>query len=252
MDLATIIGIVGGLILQLAVMQMAGSMLMFWDLLSVICVIGGAFFSVMMRWPMKGFINGLAGSSQALKDAVSDPKELIDEIVEAANVARKGSILALEKVPFANVALAKYIRMLVDGRDIVAINQIIDIDIEITKQRNKDSRGVLENMGEACPAFGMIGTVIGLIVIMANLTDPSAIGPGLAVALITTLYGSLIANMVFIPLAQKIKLRGTAEMLNFNIIRGGLNSLVAGENPRAMREKLESYLDDAPEQKQAA
>lgn len=242
MDLSTIIGLIGGSMVLLIVMFMSGPLLMFWDLLSILIVVGGAMFSVMTRWPMKNFLNGLKASLITIKGGGGDTQKLIDEILQLAQVARKGSVLALEKVPIEDKYLAKAIRLMVDGNDPDVINDILEVDIARMRQRHKDGRGVLKNLGEASPAYGMIGTVVGLVVIMANLTDPSKIGPGLAVALITTLYGSLIANMVFIPLTQKLEFRSKVEVANLYVIREGVNSIVNGENPRIVQEKLESYL----------
>jgi chemotaxis protein MotA len=242
MDISTIIGILGGGVVLLIVMLLSGPLLMFWDTLSLLIVMGGAFFSVMMRWPMKNFINGWKASVVTIKGGSMETQKLIDEILELAQVARKGSVLALEKVPIEDKYLAKAIRLMVDGNDPSVINDILDVDISRMKQRHKDGRGVLENMGDATPAFGMIGTVIGLVVIMANLTDPSKIGPGLAVALVTTLYGSLMANVFFIPMSQKLEYRSKNEITNMFVIREGINSIVNGENPRVVQEKLESYL----------
>lgn len=242
MDLATLLGLVGGTGVILGVMMVSGSIGMYIDVLSAVIVLVGAFFGVMTRWPLKNFINGNKAALLALTGKVTDTTKLIEEILELAQVARKGSVLALEKVPIEDKYLGKAIRLMVDGNDPSVINTILEVDIVRMKQRHKDGRGVMENMGDATPAFGMIGTVIGLIVIMANLTDPTAIGPGLAVALVTTLYGSLVANMFFIPVAQKLKYNSSVEVTNLMVIREGVNSIVNGENPRIIQEKLESYL----------
>ena len=241
-DLATIVGAVGGIALLIVVMLLSGSLAMYWDFLSIIVVIGGAFFATMMRWPIGNFFGGLYAGVFSVLNRVPDPIKLIDTIIELANTARKGSILALEKVQIEDKYLAKAVRYMVDGVNPEIINGILDLEIDGMNQRHKDGRGVYENLGDSAPAFGMIGTVIGLIVIMANLTDPSKIGPGLAVALVTTLYGALAANMFFMPIGQKLKFRADEEETNLNIIKEGVNAILNGENPRAIREKLESYL----------
>lgn len=242
MDLSTIVGLGGGAVVIFVTALMSGPLMMFWDFLSIIVVLGGAFFSVMMRWPMKNFFGGWKASLLTIKGGPGDTQKLIDEILQLAQVARKGSVLALEKVPIEDRFLAKAVRLMVDGNDPSIINDIIDVDISRLKQRHKDGRAVMEDMGAATPAFGMIGTVIGLVVIMANLTDPNKIGPGLAVALITTLYGSLIANVIFIPVAQKLQFNSKVEVNNLYVIRDGVNSIINGENPRIVQEKLETYL----------
>lgn len=245
LDLATVVGLVGCFGLMLLTMLLAGSILMFWDLTSIIVVIGGSFFSVLVRWPLKNFIGGLKVGIKTVINNVDDPHELIDVILQLAKTAREQSILSLEKIEVENKYLGKAVRFMVDGHPVEVINGILDVESDGLEQRHKDGRAIFENLGEACPAFGMIGTVIGLVVIMANLTDPTKIGPGLAVALITTLYGSMVANMVFIPLAQKLKFRSQEELLNLSIIQEGVNCIIRGENPRTIAEKLDSFLADS-------
>lgn len=242
LDIATLVGVLGGSGVVLFSMILAGSLIMFWDFPSLVIVIGGSIFAVMMRWPMSGFMSGAKASLKVLFHKGDSPVELIKLIVELADTARKGSLLALEKVEIENKYLAKAVRFLVDGYEADVINGILAIDIAEMDKRHKDGRGVMENMGEASPAMGMIGTVIGLIVIMANISDPSKIGPGLAVALVTTLYGALFANMFFIPFAQKLKFLSEEEVKNLRIIKVGVNGLIAGENPRTLQEKLASFL----------
>ncbi len=242
MDLGTLIGFIGGFGLIVVAMILAGSLGLFWDLLSILIVFGGAFFSVMVRFPLDTFIGSLSAAMKILSQPSTKPSDIIPMVVDCANTARKGSILALEKVQIDHEFFAKAVRLLVDGFEPEVINGMIDLEIDNLMERHKTSRTIIENFGEAAPAFGMIGTVIGLIVIMANLSDPNAIGPGLAVALITTLYGALIANMIFIPIAGKLKFRSDEEVVIMEIVREGINSISKGENPRAIQQKLESFV----------
>ncbi|SMF06781.1 motility protein A [Pseudobacteriovorax antillogorgiicola] len=249
MDIGTIIGFVGATALVLVSMVLAGTLGMFWDFLSVIIVFGGAAFATLIAFPIDVFIGAIKAALKTLSQPTTKPTELIDVAVECADTARKGSILALEKVSIEHEFFAKTVRLLVDGYEPDIINAMIDLEINNLKARHKSFRDVVEQMGSATPAWGMIGTVIGLIVIMANLSDPNAIGPGLAVALITTLYGAIVANMIFIPLAGKLKYRTNEEITHMRIIREGVNSISKGENPRAIRQKLESFI--APSQRSA-
>ena len=241
MDLATVIGSVAGTLVVMAVMMVSGSLLMYWDLLSIVIVIGGAACSALVRWPLSVFIAGFVTSLETIFDSTESMSDIIDQIENLANIARKDSLLGLEKVTIENEFMQMGVQMAVDGRAPEAIDQALVEAIGIAKKKYKISRGVLDDMGEAAPAFGMIGTVVGLIVIMANLADPDKIGPGLAVALITTLYGALAANMYFLPLAKKIKYRGDTVALNMEIMRMGLNAILAGDNPRLIRERLEKF-----------
>ena len=245
MDLATVVGFALCSALMFITMLIAAgdsSVLMFWDLTSIIVVLGGAITATLVQWPLNNFLGGSGAIMAAIIKGTRDPKEIIDVTVELADTARKGSILALEKVTVEDPFMAKAVKMMVDGLDPEVINNMIDIEIENTEQRHKDGRGILENMADLCPAFGMIGTVIGLVVIMGNLTDMDALGKGLQVALLTTLYGAGMANVVFIPLAGKLKFRASEETTNMEITKEGVNSILRGENPRAIREKLESFM----------
>lgn len=224
---------------------MGGTFEIYLDLGSAIIVMGGAIMATMARWPMDGFIGGMMAGLKAITGAIPPPSAIIDQIIELAEVARKGSILALESVQIDEPFLAKTVRLMVDGYDPKVIDELVEMEIDNMYDRHADGRTVFENMAEACPAYGMIGTVIGLVVIMSNLDDPDAIGPGLATALITTLYGSMAANMIFIPLAGKLKWRSKEELLNMEIIRYGVAAITKGENPRAIREKLESFLSNS-------
>ena len=242
MEIASLVGIIGGIAVVVVVMNITGGMLLYWDLTSLIIVVGGAFFATMFRFTMASFINGLRAGAVAFKGGLQDEEELVNEIIECANVARKGSILSLEKHPVKNDFLAKSVRNMVDGIDPEIIDAILSLEMDNMKKRHKDGQDVMDYMGEATPAYGMIGTVIGLIVIMANLSDPSKIGPGLAVALVTTLYGSLFANMFFIPMASKLKYISRQELKNMQIIREGIKGLLAGENPKIIRSRLSSFI----------
>ena len=242
MDLGTIIGFVGGFGLILVSMLMAGSLNLFMDLLSIIIVIGGAFFSVMVRFPLDVFISSIGAVMRIIKQPATKSTDIIEIAVQCAETARKSSILGLEKVTIEHEFFAKSVRLLVDGFEPEIINSMIELEMSNVKARHKTFHKVVDEMGEACPAFGMIGTVIGLIVIMANLSDPNAIGPGLAVALITTLYGALVANMLFVPISAKLKYRTTEEIDQMKIVKEGVNAIAKGENPRAIRQKLESFV----------
>ena len=248
MDLGTLIGLVGGVVLLIVSMLLAASLGIFWDLTSVIIVIGGSAFATLIRWPLDKFIGGLKAGLKAISTKADDPVQIIEVVIELAQTARKESILALEKVNVENQFLSKTVRYLVDGYPPETINEMIDMEIDTLLQRHKDGRGVLENLGESAPAFGMIGTVIGLIVIMANLSDPTAIGPGIAVALITTLYGAIFANLFYVPLASKLKYRSEEEALTMEIVKEGINGISKGENPKIIRQKLESFI--APKNRQ--
>ena len=242
MDLGTVIGFVisGGFVLLGGLM--GGDLMLYWDLVSLLIVFGGALGHSMMRFDLSTAIASPKAGMVAVFGKVDDAAELIEQIVKLADIARKESVLALEKVQIENKYLGKSIKFMVDGYDATVIEAILDVDINAMFSRHKDGRGFFEAMGESCPAFGMIGTVMGLIVIMANLDNPDAIGPGLAVALVTTLYGSAASNMLFIPLSNKLKYKSGEELKTLQIIKIGVISILAGENPRSIREKLNAFI----------
>ena len=243
MDLASVVGLVLGTVVVMGCMLVSGSLLMYWDLLSLVIVMGGATFASIIGWPLAKVIGAIQVLISAFFNKVEAPSEVIDQIIELSTKARKESILALDKVEVTNDFLAKGVKLAVDGTDPAMIDSIMDEDISNRKRKIADGRGFIEDMGDSCPAFGMIGTVIGLIVIMANLSDPSKIGPGLAVALVTTLYGALAANLFFIPVAKKLKFNGKDEIQNFLIIKTGVLAIVQGTNPNIIREQLSTYID---------
>ena len=242
MDIATLVGSVCCFITVVVVCIVSGSLLMYWDLMSLAVVLIGSVFSVMIRWPLDVFISGCLSGLNALMNKVEPPEELIEKICDLANKARKASILALEKEQIDNEFMAKGIKLAVDGTEPEILEEMLKDDINITRKKLKQGATLFDDFGEACPAFGMIGTVIGLIVIMANLNDPSKIGPGLAVALITTLYGACFANMLFIPLGKKLAYRVKEEVDGMVIIQTGVISIVKGVNPNLIRERLNAYL----------
>lgn len=242
MDLATLLGLGLGTAVVIITMLMAGTLGLFWDAPSLLMVLGGSIAATMIRWPLNKYLKIANVSMNAIKDSNPNLEDLIAELIEIANIARKSSILALEKVTTNNKHLEKVLKIMVDGNDPETINGMIELDIYNLKQRHKSGKEMLDNISEGCPAFGMIGTVIGLIVIMANLDDPNAIGPGLAVALVTTLYGALFANLFFSPLASKLKVRSDVEVKSMLIIQEAVNGILNGINPRAIEEKLQSFV----------
>ncbi len=242
MDLGTLIGLFGGLTLVGGAMMLAGPIMAFVDAQSAMIVLGGAVFTTLMKYPLDGFLSGISSIKLVFSSNIEDPKEVIDQLVSMAETARKNSILALEKVQINEPFMQKAIKMLVDGVEPDVIEDIMAAEMEAMEQRHGDARGVYESLAEASPGFGMIGTVIGLIVMMGSLDNPDSVGPAMAVALITTLYGNMFTNLFFAPFSAKLKYLSKKEMLNKEIVMSGIGSIVKGENPRLIRSKLEGFL----------
>ncbi len=242
MDLATVVGLV------LASVAIVGSILygspltLFIDVPSVGIVIGGVIATTMIKWPLETLKSLVSIYLKSIFATSPDPKLMIEEIQKLAETARRESVFALEKVPVEDKFLKKAVTLAADNRPPEVITSILSLEIAAMEERHTTGVDILEGMGADGPAFGMIGTLIGLVQMLANMSDPSAIGPAMAVALLTTLYGSIIANVFTIPVAAKLKVRSKQESTKMNIIVAGVLGIVAGENPRVIREKLDSFL----------
>ena len=241
MDIATIAGIVLCIILVCATIVMGGDPIMFINIPSACVVIGGAVGATLVRNPLATVIGTAGVVSKAFMTKVPLPDQLIPQVVEMARTARK-DLLALEKVEIDYGFLAKGVAMCVDGVKSETIRAILETDMRATASRHKRGQEVLEGMGQAAPAFGMIGTLIGLVQMLATLEDPSAIGPAMAVALLTTLYGALISNIVCLPLADKLKVRSGEEVLSMMVCLEGVIGIAQGSNPSSIDQQLKGFL----------
>lgn len=242
MDLATVSGLV------LAVIAIIGSILygspltIFIDIPSLFVVGGGVIAATLIKWPMDSVKMTIGVFMKSIFANKSDPRGMIDEIQKLAETARRESVFALEKVPVEDKFLKKAVTLAADNRPPEVITSILALEIAAMEERHAKGIEIFEGMGADGPAFGMIGTLIGLVQMLQNMSDPSSIGPAMAVALLTTFYGSVIANVFTIPIANKLKLRSKEEATRMNIIVAGVLGIVAGENPRVIREKLDSFL----------
>lgn len=251
MDLATIIGFVACfifIILSIALGQdgIAG-VVYFVDMPSVMITFGGALCCVLSSCTIKEFINGLKSAKITFKVPSLNAAGVIQKIIDLSNVARKEGLLSLEEAagdlddPF----LQKGIMLIVDGTDPDLVRGIMDTELVSIDDRHKVNMAFWDNLGGMGPAWGMIGTLLGLVMMLYHMEDPSSIGPSMAVALITTFYGSILANWICAPFSTKLKKINEAEMQVKEIIIEGLLSIQAGENPRVIEEKLKSFLAPA-------
>ncbi len=248
MDLATLVGIIGALALMTVAMLMSGSLDMFVDVPSVVIVVGGTIFAVMAKYGLGQFLSAgkVAGKSFIFK--LPEPNELIAELVSLADEARKGGLLSLEGKEVSNAFLERGIQLLVDGHDPDVVKGLLARDKTQAIERHKLGSSIFSAMAEVAPAMGMIGTLIGLVAMLANMDDPKAIGPAMAIALLTTLYGAVIANVVCSPIADKLKLRAAEEAMVKSLIIDALLAIQSGQNPRIIDSMLRNYL---PESKRA-
>lgn len=244
MDLATLIGLVGAFAFVAMAMLLGGSLGMFFDVPSVLIVLGGTTFVVLIKYSISQFFGAAKIAVKAFMFKTDNPEDLIAKIVEMADAARKGGFLALEEMEVDNTFLRKGIDLLVDGHDADVVRATLQKDIGLTNERHEKGVGIFSSFGDVAPAMGMIGTLIGLVAMLSNMDDPKSIGPAMAVALLTTLYGSIVANMVAIPIADKLSLRKNEEKLNRRLILDGVLAIQDGQNPRVIDGYLKNYLNE--------
>ncbi|MCC5909803.1 MAG: flagellar motor protein [Clostridiaceae bacterium] len=244
MDIATIIGIVVGLIFVFSGIVVSGEVLMYLNLPSILIVLGGTISATFVAYPLVKVLEAFKIASKAFANKEGKAGDIIASIIGLANTARKEGLLALEEAAdgVEDEFLQKGVMLIVDGTDPELVRNLLETELAFAEERHKDGQGIFEAMGAYSPAFGMIGTLIGLINMLRTLDDPATIGPSMAVALITTFYGTLMANLIFLPLANKLKLRSREEISRKEIMVEGLLSIQAGENPRIIEEKLKAFL----------
>ena len=247
MDLASLLGIVLGLVmLVFGIISNAGvgGFGRYLDLASAIITFGGAFAATLASFSLQDFLAGLKSFTLIFKSPALNAAEMINRIIDLSNVARKEGLLALEEnaADLDEPFLKKGILLIVDGTDPELVRGIMETELVSMEGRHKKLIGFWDTLGALGPAWGMIGTLVGLVNMLYNMDDASAIGPAMAVALITTLYGSLLANWICGPVSNKLKADNEAEMMIREVMIEGLLSIQAGENPRVIEEKLKSFL----------
>lgn len=248
MDLASILGlsICFGLVIFGIVFGNDFSVIMhFLDLPSALITLGGAFCCIMASDSIPNFVAGLKSIKLIFKNSTQNTPDVIKKIIDLSNVARKEGLLSLEEAAgeLDDAFLKKGILLIVDGTDPELVRGIMETEMISIDDRHKGKIHFWEDLGAMGPAWGMIGTLVGLVNMLYNMDDPSSIGPSMAVALLTTLYGSLLANWICAPTASKMKAHNAEEIMGKQIIIEGLLSIQAGENPRVIEEKLKSFLD---------
>lgn len=254
MDIASVAGLVICIILVLISIMSDGAsaILNFLDFKSALITLGGAFCAILAANTMEDFVSGLKSFMLAIKKPALNIPEIIVKIIDLSNVARKEGLLSLEEAAgdLDDAFLKKGIMLIVDGTDPELVRGIMETELVNIEGRHKKRIAFWEDLGAMGPAWGMIGTLVGLINMLQNMSDPTSIGPSMAVALITTLYGSMLANWICTPIANKLKTNNNIEMMVKEIEIEGLLSIQAGENPRVIEEKLKSFL--APKDRAAA
>ncbi|MDO6443313.1 MULTISPECIES: MotA/TolQ/ExbB proton channel family protein [unclassified Marinobacter] len=242
MDLATLIGLLGALLLIVTAVVLGAAPDVFLNSSSLLIVVGGTLLVVLAKFSIPQFLGAFKAAARAFKFKLPETQASIEELVDVANVARKEGALGLEGRDVSSPFLSSGIQMLVDGQTGETIKQLLDKERLMTLDHNRSGSKVFMAMADVAPAMGMIGTLIGLVQMLSNMEDPKSIGPAMAVALLTTLYGAMIATMIATPIADKLSLRMTEEARLQMLYTDALVAIQHGTNPRIIEQMLSSYL----------
>jgi len=244
-DLATILGMIaGGCFIALAIL-LGGSFGQFIDAPSMLIVIGGGMAATLIRFPLAGVLTAFkTGGKVAFTHTKVNSRELIEKLAEMGDIVRRSGPLGLESFEVDEPNLKKGAQFIADGYDGAFIRESMELSRDQYLTRLMEGQRVFKSLGDAAPAFGMIGTLVGLVQMLGNMDDPSAIGPAMAVALLTTLYGAIIANLVCLPIADKLTAKLGFEEINQTLIIDGVMSVREGKSPALIREMLVAYLPE--------
>lgn len=233
-----------GLMLLAITLAPGGALSAFWDTASAMVVIGGAIAATCIAFPFGALFLLPGVMKKVVNPGTSDLQPVIRQLVEFSEIARRDGILALESKTeeISDPFILLGIQMAVDGTDAELMEAVLRSEMEAVAARHKTGKSLMETAGRYAPAFGMIGTLMGLIIMLGNMDDPAAIGPGMAVALITTLYGAMISNIIFLPFADKLGYYSKRELEVREVIVRGILSIQEGDNPRILEQKLNTFL----------
>lgn len=252
MDLATLIGFLGAIGMILGAMVFAGGLGPFVDIPSILIVFGGTAFAVLATTSLPIFTSSFKAIAQMFKPMTLQTEPLVRQMIELATLARKDGMMALESQQVPDKFFEKGLQMLVDGADEAKLVKQLKQDIKFLKSRHEAIQAVIKAWVDIGPAMGMIGTLIGLVLMLGNMSDVQAIGPAMAVALLTTLYGAMIANIIFGPILTKMQGRTTAELAYRGLVLEGLRSIARGESPRLIEDHMMAALDPPVQEKMRA
>ncbi|CAN5253060.1 MotA/TolQ/ExbB proton channel family protein [soil metagenome] len=245
MDIATGAGLLAGIAVLVTLVLLGGDFRIFYDMHAVIIIFGGSFAATLIRFPFVAMIHGLPmGLKFAFSMRSTTSRELVDELAQLAEVARKQGPVGLEKVETDDPFLAKGIRYVADGYDMDFIRDNLERDRDNFLMHLDEGQKIYRAIGDCAPAFGMIGTLIGMVQMFSNMSDPSKLGPFMAVSLLATLYGALVANLFCLPIADKLHVKLTDEDTNRTLIIDGILMIRDAKSPTLVREMLLAYLPE--------
>jgi chemotaxis protein MotA len=251
MDFATIIGIISGFTLVIVAMASGGGLLWFLDGPSTMIVLGGTLGAVLINYPITDVLSVIKVAKNVFRSRAQQTGAVIHQLVEMSRLSRREGILALQSVvkKTSDPFMVKALHLVIDGVDPVHISEILETELDFISERHRLGAEIFTTMGNFAPAMGLIGTLIGLVQMLKQMSNPGTIGPAMAVALITTFYGVVLANMLFLPVAGKLRTKSAQELLVKQLIIRGILSIQAGDNPRVLEQKLHSYI--APGERQS-
>lgn len=244
MDIATLFGIFSAFGLVVLAIALGGGITMFINFPSLMIVLGGTLGATMISYPIKDVMGAVSVVKNVFFERMLPLSRITEKLIALASKARKEGMLALESDAknIEDEFFRRGIEMSVDGLEPNSIQEILDTELAFLKERHTLGADIFTTMGSFSPALGMIGTLIGLVQMLQSMDDPSTIGPAMAVALLTTFYGSILANLVFIPVAGKLRIRSKEETLRKELIIHGIVSLCKGDNPRILEQKLMAFM----------
>ena len=244
MDLATIIGIVSAFSLVLVAVASGGGLSWFLDGPSALIVLGGTFGAVLVNYPLADVLGVIKVAQNAFFKKGQKARAAIELLVMMSKISRKDGMLALQNMThrLRDPFLIKAVNLLIDGLEPLDLTNILDTELDFIEGRHRLGAEIFTTMGNYAPAMGMTGTLIGLVQMLMRMNDPSSIGPAMSVALVTTFYGVLLAYLLFLPLAGKLKRLSAQELLVKQLIINGILSIQAGDNPRILEQKLHAFV----------
>ena len=242
MDLGTFLGLASGISLVLGAIFMGGSLREFIDIPSLMIVVGGTIASTCVAFPIREVMQAFAAMSQIFSSRKVSDAEVVEMMVRIAEISRREGLLALENIQTDNAILKKACQLIADNADPALIRETVRIEISSMKRRHAVGEAVFKSLAGFAPSFGMIGTLIGLVQMLGRLEDPKSVGPAMAVAIITTFYGSLLSTLFFLPVAGKLRARTISEAHQLDIIFEGAKCILQNNNPRLVYEKLSSFI----------
>lgn len=245
MDLATLLGLIGAMLVVVVTVMLGGQPTVFVNTPSMVIVLCGTIMVTMMKFSLGQFLSASKVAIKAFAFQQDTPEELIKKSVELAQAARKGGILSLEEAEVPNEFMQKGLGLVIDGHEPEMVRSILNKDINLTVQRHLEGTQIFKAIGDVAPAMGMIGTLIGLVQMLSTMDDPKQIAPAMAIALLTTLYGAVLANMVAIPIADKLTLRAREQKQVRSLIADAIVGIQDSQNPRVLESLLKNYLPES-------